>query len=319
MIFLALAALSILACLAGSLPPSTPTDDSPIEILTVAPSPMRTATPISTPTLLSFISTSMPFPTWVAEFSDPILKALAGQKPDFQDDFQGACILEFQWKVCSTPEQRPYYQEPFVSITARPTLDLQPDLQNGYSLLNQGWFYIVPDSARNPFYAHIQAGALLLKLPEGKEKKDLMVYNPYLRYKNFVLSLELQFDETQPPNAIRFQFNQSAEQSVALDLFKNKNWAFHWGLQGKDISHTGVYNYFPPVRILILIIARGAECAVYLNNAPLDYVSDCRSDAIVQASPQAVAFHILADPGHSAIAIIDNVKMWDLDKIQGLP
>ena len=108
--------------------------------------------------------------------------------------------------MCSTPEQRIIPLSKLALATARPTLDLQPDLQNGYALLNKGWFYIVPDSSLNPFYAHIDNGTLLLKLPEGKEKRDFWVYNPKLNLKNFVLSFDFQFEETQPDDTVRFQF-----------------------------------------------------------------------------------------------------------------
>jgi hypothetical protein len=253
------------------------------------------------------------------DFSDPILLALVNQKPDLEDDFPFICIDEIHsWKVCSTPE---YYfaQNPLVSVTARPTLDPQTDLQKGYSLLNTGWFYIVPDSLKNPYYAHIKNGTLILKLPEGKERKDSMVYNPHLSRKNFVLNLDFQFDETQPDAAIRIQFNQSADQSVALEISKNKTWTFKWGRRDDLRSHSGRYKYFPPERINILIIMHKTECAVYLNNVPLDYVKGCRLDAVVQKAPQAVSFHLLAEPGRSAVVLIDNIKLWDLDKIHSNP
>jgi hypothetical protein len=30
-------------------------------------------------------------------------------------------------------------------------------------------------------------------------------------------------------------------------------------------------------------------------------------------------FHLLAEPGHTAVMTIDNVKMWDLDKLLDIP
>jgi hypothetical protein len=315
LLILASTIILALACTMGNsvhlLPAITLT-----EIPTIIPSPTRISTPF---TFVQIITASTPFPVWAANFSNPILAALVGQKPDFQDDFSSICIDEsHNWKVCSTPEWRPK-QNPLVLVTARPALDLQPDLQKGYSLLNKGWFYTIPGSSKNPYYAHIDNGTLLLQLPEGKENKDSMVYNPHLIRENFVLSLDFQFDETQPDATIRFQFNQSADQSVALDLSKDKSWAFHWGLRGSEQSRTGRYEYFPPERINIAIIMRGDECAVYLNNVPLDYFSGCRTAAIVQKSPQAVSIHVLAEPGHPAAVLIDNVKLWDLDNLHSLP
>ena len=281
----------------SSLSVSTPTVKL-TEMPTVTLIPTQTST---LPALLQITPATTPVPAWVTNFSDPILVALVNQIPDFQDDFSLICIYDFRrLKNC-------------------PPIDPDPDVQDGYILLNQGWFRINPNSHTRPFYANIQNETLFITLLRGTENRDSAVYNSHLIRKNLVLSFDFQFDKTQPPDAVRFQFDQTADQSVALELFKNKTWTFHWGFHNDWKSRTGTYDYFPPERINIIIIIRGRECAVYLNNVPLDYFSDCRSAPIFQASPSAVTFHVLAAPGHPAAAVIDNVKLWDLDKIHGLP
>jgi hypothetical protein len=266
-----------------------------------------------------------PPPAWVTEFSDPILATVEDQRPMFEDDFPEICINEDkEWKVCSPPEWRTYYQaneKDKTSIsdlplaTARATLDVQPDLQNGYALINKGWFFIVPDSPKNPFYAHIDNGALVLSLPEGKENRDFWIYNPRFLRRNFVIEFDLQFGETQPNDAFGFQFEQGGNQGFALGLAKNQTWVFNWGIHGNQQSRMGAYEYFPPEPIRVLIIAHENQCAVYLNDDPLDYFDDCRTDTNTRLSVYSTTFHILANPGHSAALTIDNVKMWDLDKI----
>jgi hypothetical protein len=304
---------------AGALTPAPVS--TPTKLSVIIPYPNQTARPASakTPTPAQIISTPQVFPPWVADFSDPILKSLEGQYPVYQDDFPAICLDDesHYWKVCSTPEVRTYYQNPLsnLPVTARPTLDTQPDLQHGYSLLNTGWFFDVPGSLRNPSYAHIDNGALVLKLPEGKINKDLMVYNPHLARKNFVLKLNFEFRNTRPSDTVRFQFNQSADQSVALDISRNKTWAFQWGFNDNRQSRTGVYERFTPERISVVIIVRDTECAVYFNNDPLDHFSDCRTGAMVQASKQAVSLHLIGEPGYSSSVTVDNVILWDLDKI----
>jgi hypothetical protein len=318
--FLAGAILLILACgLGNDLSPTLPANAT-VETLTVLPSiiPRRAHTPTSTPQIFSPTPQASPFPVWVTDFSNPILLALDGQRPVFEDDFSPICIDEYKkWKVCSTPEQRTLSIPGLVNATARPTLDLQPDLQNGYALLNKGWYYFGPDNSQKPFYAHIDNGTLVLKLPEGKEHKDFWVYNPTLTRKNFVLSFDFQFQETQPGDTVRFQFNQTADQSVALDLSKSQTWTLHWGSRADWKSISGTFNYFAPEPIAILIIMQGEECAAYLNHVPLTYLNTCRTGAIAYASPWAVTFHMLAEPGHIAAITVDNVKLWDLDKIAG--
>ena len=133
------------------------------------------------------------------------------------------------------------------------------------------------------------------------------------------MQFDLEFGNTQPKDAFRFQFEQAGGERFALDLTKDKTWMFHWGT-GEDVrSRTGIYEYFAIAQVRVLIIARGNQCAVYLNNVPLDYFENCRLNTNQKITPQSLTFHILAEPGHPSMMLIDNVLMWDLDKIPDLP
>jgi hypothetical protein len=325
---LSFASMVVLSCgahtdLATAVQPRETSPRPPV--LSPRQAPSLTATPAVFPTAVQAFS----FPTWVAEFSNPIIAALESERPFFEDDFLPICIDQQQeWKVCATPEQRIYYQadeydglsiSELALATARPTLDLQPDLQNGYALLNKGWFFVVPESAKNPYYALINQGALILSLPQGKENKDFWVYNPRFLYKNFAIQFDLQFYETQPDDTFRFQFEQGAGESFAFDLAKNKTWSFRWGAGLPQQEQVGVYEYFATEPVPILILAQGTQCAVYLNRVPLAYVEDCRTDSVSKLSVYAATFHLISKPSYSAAITIDNVKMWNLDQIETLP
>ncbi len=325
--FLTGAIVIILACGVGNDLSTAQPVNVPVETLTIPPSiiPRQVYTLTLTPAFLSPTPQVFSYPAWVADFSDLILVTLNDQRPTFEDDFPAICIDERKkWKVCATPEQRTNYQPNSYDLssiselplaTARATLDLQPDLQNGYTLLNTGWFYLVSSNFNKPFFAQIDNGALVLSLPNGNEKKDFWVYSQNFLQKNFVIQFDLQFDETQPNDMFRFQFEQGKDESFALDLTKNKTWTFHWGSPDNLQSRSGDYEYYPNGPSRVLILARGTQCAVYLNNVPLDYFENCRTDANIKPSMYSTTFHILAEPGHSARLTIDNVKMWDLDKM----
>jgi hypothetical protein len=237
---------------------------------TLSPTPTRTST--STP--LPPTVTSAPFPTWVTDFSDPILASVADRQPDFQDDF---------------------------------------------TQLNRGWFFLGPEDPIGPYYARLQDGALLLKLPEGTERNDSMVYNPKLARDNLVLSFDFKFGKTEPDDAFRFQFDETAGQSIFLDLSKNENWSLSWSLHNNRRANSGTYYYFSPERINVVIILHGEECAVLLNRDPLAYLADCRTASVVRSSPTAVSFHLLSIPGRQAMVTMDNVKLWELYEIPGIP
>jgi hypothetical protein len=296
-LFILACVLFLAACSAGnpeSVASTTPTSTAVTETATITPLPTQTAPPLATPTL-------MVIPSWMTDFSDPILLALMNRVPDYQDDFSFACIYYHQRLEVCPPE------------------DEYSNFEQQFSILNLGWFYMNPENRSKPFYAHIQNGSLLINLPEGNEKNDSMVYNPNLIYKNFVLNFDLHFSKTEPDDVARFQFGQSADESFALDVSKNETWAFHWGTDKNWETRTGTYDAFPPERINLIFIVQDKQCAILLNNVPLGYFENCRSGPVVRSAPWAVSFHLLGSPGYTAEILIDNVKLWDLDKVQNIP
>lgn len=196
--------------------------------------------------------------------------------------------------------------------------DAPPVFKDDFSGYNLGWFYVKRDSADGPFYAPIEEEALPLRIPTGREYRDFFVYNPYLRRADFVLTLDFKFGKTQPFDVLRFQFNQSADQSVQLDLSKHEDWSFDWSLRSPLQTASGAYQYFSPEFIRVTVILRGQECAFYVNDDPLGYLSQCRAEAVVDRSPRSVSFHLLSTTGQDALVTLDNVKLWDLDQVPGL-
>jgi hypothetical protein len=190
----------------------------------------------------------------------------------------------------------------------------QPNFQDDFHDSSKGWFYWIPESPRNPYYAHIEDETLLLKLPAENEKRDYWVYNPRLLAKNFALRFEFRFLESQPEDTLRFQFDESSQRSAALDLSKNQTWTLHWGRFSDWQSQAGTYAQFPPEPIRVLAIAKGERCAFYLNDAPLAYLPDCRVEPTLRPAPWALTFRILAETDHIAAAALDSVKFWNLDK-----
>ena len=268
-ILLATSVLLSLACKWVADLPGVPPTDAPTAKPTIDQLPVPTLTRTPTPIPAHPNATAIPIPAWVTDFSGPILTALAGQRPDFGDDF---------------------------------------------SSYNQGWLIVNPENSEKPFYAHVQDGTLFLNLPKGKINKDLTVYNPKLHYKNFVLSFDFKFWKTEPDDMLQFQFSQVADENVALDLSKNKDWTYYWNLHNGPQSSTGVYDYFSPEYLNVVIIMRGNECAVYLDHDPVDYLRDCRTEPHGQPFAVTMFLHLLGS-GHPALVMLDNVKLWDLDAL----
>jgi hypothetical protein len=212
-------------------------------------------------------------------------------------------------QMVSVPLWVTEFSSPIIAAVA----NRRPDFQDDFSR-NRGWFNLISGTAF-PLYAELKDEALLLTLPE--KTKDSILFNPMVNRRNFILTLELRFDHNQPDDTVRFQFDRTPKQSIALDLSNNRNWKIHWGSQDNWQSIAGVYEHFPPERIPVTIIVRGTQCAVYFNNDPLTYLHDCNIDSVTRA--WAVSFRLLRDNGSAVVVNFDNLKLWDLDKVPDLP
>jgi hypothetical protein len=193
--------------------------------------------------------------------------------------------------------------------------DRKPDFQDDFAM-NRGWLNVMPGIVW-PLYAERNDGMLFLRLPEAT--KDSILYNPRINRTNFVLTLDLRFVHDQPDDTVRFQFDQSPRQSVAFDLSNNRNWNFHWGSQDNWHSLTGIYEHFPPEHMPVTIIMRGTQCAVYLNDHPLTYLNNCRTNPTFPSSKWVASFRLIRKTGNAVVVNFDDLKLWDLDKIPDLP
>ena len=179
--------------------------------------------------------------------------------------------------------------------------------------LNHGWFYIIPTNPKI-LYAHLENDSLILKLPNGKERKDVMAYSPKLAEKNFVLNFDFKFGKSEPNDIFRIQFKQSTNQTILVDLSKSEDSIIRWSLYNESQTSSGTYVYFGPQYVNVTIILKGNQCAVYFNNDPFAYLNDCRTEPIPEPIKETVSFHLISTTGHPAIVTVDNIKFWNLDK-----
>jgi hypothetical protein len=230
-------------------------------------------------------------------------------------------LLESTTAPASIPDTDAKSTPPaWVADFAQPILERVADQNTTFhdeftSQLNHGWYYLGPEGARKPLYAHLEEDTLILRIPDGNERRDAMVYSPRLARKNFVLSLDFKFGKTEPNDIFRLQFQQAKDESVIVDFSKNETSSLHWHLYNGWQSITGVYDHFGPALVNMVIIMKDYECAIYINHDPFAYLGQCRVDPILQPLHEAVSLHLISTTGVPATVTIDNVKMWDLDKI----
>jgi hypothetical protein len=190
-----------------------------------------------------------------------------------------------------------------------------PDFQDDFSVYRQ-WFIRLSGVAGYT-YAERYDEMLLLRLPE--KTQNSIIFNPQINRINFVLNLDLRFNHDQPNDTIRFQFDGFPNQVVSFDLSNNRNWIFQWGTQDNLQSLFGIYPHFPPEHVPVTIIMFESQCAVYLNNDPLLYVDDCRNQPAFGLDTWITSFRLIRDTKNAVVINLDNLKLWDLDKISDLP
>lgn len=253
----------------------------------------------STPTTQSVVPTFLDMPTLAAI---PTSAATATQIPT---------------PLIVDPSTPPAWVADFAEPILERAADQYATFQDDFTAqLNHGWFYIIANNHKKPYFAHLEADELILKIPDGLERKDAMVYSPKLARKNFVLSFDFKFGKTEPADIFRFQFQQTEDQSMIVDLSKNETSSINWHLYNDWQSVAGVYDHFGPALVNIIIMMNDHECAVYINHDPFAYLSQCRADPILKPIHESVlSFHLLSTTGRPATVAIDNVKFWDLDKI----
>lgn len=214
-------------------------------------------------------------------------------------------------KETPIPEWVTEFADPVLTAVA----DRKPHFQDDFSIY-RGWRSVMSE-VEGYMTAERDDGMLFLRLPERTE--DSFVYNPRLNHTNFVLTLDLRFSHNLPEDTVRFQFDQFPDQSIILDLTNNNKWKFQWGTQDNLQSTSGVFEQFPPDHLPVTFILRGTECAVFLNDDPLVYSSNCRTAPTTQSQEWTVAFRLLRDSSRAVVVNFDNLKLWDLDRILGLP
>jgi hypothetical protein len=196
------------------------------------------------------------------------------------------------------------FAEPILQITDKRTADFQDD----FSQNHHGWKYI-PYGGSKPLPATLQNGVLSMAVTStDTEQAQGWVEHPYLAGKDFILSFDFNIDQSNPQDHLTIIWFAKTS-FVTLSLQPNDTWAL-----GKTTSTIdwGSYNYNSSAQNSVLIIAKDFECGIYVNNAAIAHLNGCRDNN----SGRAIWISLCVVAGrHTAVMNIDNVKIWNLDKI----
>jgi hypothetical protein len=222
--------------------------------------PTPTATPTLPPTLTPTITltgtpsntltpTGTPLPDWAINFSKPILLAIQGRPPDFQDDFH--------------------------------------DQSGGWSL------YYCAD-----WRMQFVAGELVMT--------NCDVGNERLKYTDFVLEVDARFVSYDPADG-RWGVYLASDINISINNWGEISWMRNWTPMGVDsgMAHPGAASNH------ILLIVKGTEYALYVNDQPLSYIVNdtFRGGSIGLFVPR------LDQTKYETVVAFDNFKIWDISDL----
>lgn len=208
-------------------------------------------------------------------------------------------------------DQARAFAEPILAAIAnRP-----PDFEDGFATADRGWDLVFPGKPPNGDRLEITDGVVRMTLFEGSEG---MVGHVRLISKDFVLMVDSRqlsgsYDSAQMvvwgfPNG---HWGQLAIQSGPPYWELSKGPGDQWppGPKGSGdvVSPIGETNH-------ILIVVRGPRLAIYLNDLPVAYIEDQDLDA-----PYGKELTFNCGGQADMVCEFDNVKLWNLENVPGLP
>ncbi len=251
----------------GSLPaaPSLPATSTPGATRILPPTLTPTVKPTRT---LRPTPTTTPVPSWVTEFAEPVLAAIANHPPQFQDDFSQESV---SWR--------------FVDGNSQGEME-------------------------------IKDGALVATIRQGgSEIERFHGHHPAMRFKNFALRVDVDLSKLGSGDATEIQWRGTDDsEGVGFALWKDGRWEVIAYTHPATYLVAGDQSIDSTQEVTITIISKNAEYAIYLNEALVSYINDSgRTPGI------GICLCVLDDIGSSTIVTFDNLKVWDLDKIQIQP
>jgi hypothetical protein len=231
-------------------------------------------------------ATSTPVPAWVDEanaFAEPILAAINNHPPDFEDDF---------------------------------------------SQVDPGW--IIPDdeSAGDERVQCVEAGDANIDITDGSLKYSMIncqagnIQFPDMQYANYALQLDINFQQTPLQFMLRMWDHSALEGVVELNFFlggPGGGWGFielvHGasGTSSKGIDGSANLDFAEPVTITI--IHQSPTFVAFINSSLLTFYNT-RAKYAGPFVLDAVIDSVDVIPSRTLTLELDNIRIWDLDKIE---
>ena len=193
-------------------------------------------------------------------------------------------------------EQARAFAEPILAAIA----DRPPDFEDDFSADDKGW---VTDNS----CGQIMDGRLRTNIL-NMDQTTCGVHNSILDITNFVFEIDLtqSYTEIQGTAGVQWRHTSTGLYGVYVEVPGQR-----WELQTEHVPDTS-RDWSGPASGRIRVIGLGNQFAVYINQTPVFYL---QNDLYTNG---AIDFNLSAGTGPIAVEF-DNVKLWNLDNVPGLP
>ena len=194
----------------------------------------------------------------------------------------------------------------WVTDFAQPILDAiadrPPDFQDDFSHAATNWE--LGDKGE------ISDGALVFTTPRTQDSS--WTYIPCcMIYHTFVLMVDINISGLRGENAADINWSKY----FTFEIKHDGRWFISsWENNLRHDLGNGQQQIPDTEKVTIRLISTGTKYAIYINDIPVSYGNDS-----VEKNVTNIGFRGWSDGTTTAIVKYDNIKVWDLDQIPGLP
>jgi predicted Ser/Thr protein kinase len=206
----------------------------------------------------------------------------------------------------STPTTHPArtFAEPILAAIA----DRPPDFEDDFSTGGHGW--------RSCESYRIENGSLEISVPEGETFGGAQ--HSQMWASDFVFQMDARADVLERDSNVGILLRENilfgGSYSVSLFPQLRGRWMIYDHVDGTDLAQGSAPDVVAMGQWMkVVIIARGSQFAVFVNDQPIDYFVD---DTIPDGQN---ALSASGGGGGRADVKFDNVKFWNLENVPGLP
>jgi hypothetical protein len=227
-------------------------------------------------------ATATPIPGWITDFAEPILAAIADRPADVQEDFLKAGPIWYLETV-NCPNNGCGITDGVLSVAAFPV-----------------------------------------------DHKDAWAEQPFpccTGFKTFVMRVDVNTANLNGENTASIWYTDTTWEGnrfttifqYDFELTRSGKWYSLIGPSGMYGGENGQLPSSVPALITFTLISRGSRFAVYLNELPITYGEYAGGESA--GGQHKIGFELCAwsDGSGAARAEYDNLKVWNLDNIPGLP